>query len=104
VKANLSFLCQDGSSDELVAKRSKHAEENDKQVKLLVKHVLSHELRLYFEKVTAAILGDDEAQKKLVFASLAADPGLQQLVPYFAKFISDEVRAFCLFVFAFVLM
>ena len=82
---------KDGASGELTAKRAKHADENDTQVKLLVKHVLSHELRLFFEKVTAAILADDEKQKKKVFASLASDPGLQQLVPYCAKFISDEV-------------
>ncbi|KAL8793100.1 MAG: hypothetical protein Q9195_004306 [Heterodermia aff. obscurata] len=61
-------------------------------VKPLVKHVLSKELLLYFEKVCGALL--DEGSDEYRFAALAsirADPGLHQLVPYFVQFISEKV-------------
>jgi transcription initiation factor TFIID subunit 6 len=57
-----------------------------------VKHILSKELQLYFERVCASVL--DETQPELRTAGLASlreDPGLHQLVPYFVQFIAEKV-------------
>lgn len=61
-------------------------------VKPLVKHVLSKELQLYFEKVCNAFLDEaNEEYRVSAFSSLKEDPGLHQLVPYFVQFISEKV-------------
>lgn len=62
------------------------------EVKPAVKHVLSKELQLYYEKVREVIISPTESP--LLFRalhSLAVDAGLHQLVPYFVPFIADEV-------------
>lgn len=61
-----------------------------------VKHILSKELMLYFEKIRTAILDTDpdEDVVRLRVAALASvenDESLQQLVPYFVQFIAEEV-------------
>eukprot|EP01127_Copromyxa_protea_P020825 TRINITY_DN7007_c0_g1_i1.p1 TRINITY_DN7007_c0_g1~~TRINITY_DN7007_c0_g1_i1.p1 ORF type:complete len:502 (-),score=82.94 TRINITY_DN7007_c0_g1_i1:107-1459(-) len=72
-----------------------------------VRHVLSPEMELYFKKVTGAVLAvkvdldevTPQSDKltpatKAFFAvtrSLSADLGLYQIVPYFARFISENV-------------
>ncbi|KAF7596615.1 hypothetical protein BBP40_001016 [Aspergillus hancockii] len=61
-------------------------------VKPLVKHVLSKELQLYFEKVCGAFLDEtSEEYRTSAYSSLREDPGLHQLVPYFVQFISEKV-------------
>ncbi|EEH33224.1 transcription initiation factor TFIID subunit 6 [Paracoccidioides lutzii Pb01] len=61
-------------------------------VKPLVKHILSKELQLYFEKVCNAFLDElNEEYRLSAFSSLKEDPGLHQLVPYFVQFISEKV-------------
>ncbi|PGG95471.1 hypothetical protein AJ79_10039 [Helicocarpus griseus UAMH5409] len=61
-------------------------------VKPLVKHILSKELQLYFEKVCTAFLDEMNEEYRLsAFSSLKEDPGLHQLVPYFVQFISEKV-------------
>jgi transcription initiation factor TFIID subunit 6 len=61
-------------------------------VKPLVKHVLSKELQLYFEKVCSAFLDEtSEEYRTSGHASLKEDPGLHQLVPYFVQFIAEKV-------------
>eukprot|EP01018_Ginkgo_biloba_P017040 Gb_30850 [translate_table: standard] len=61
-------------------------------VKLPVRHVLSRELQLYFEKITELIvMGADSVLFKEALVSLATDSGLHPLVPYFTLFIADEV-------------
>ncbi|KAI4308426.1 hypothetical protein L6164_031503 [Bauhinia variegata] len=61
-------------------------------IKLPVKHVLSRELQLYFDKVTELTLSkSDSVLFKEALISLATDPGLHPLVPYFTCFIADEV-------------
>ncbi|GBG33736.1 Transcription initiation factor TFIID subunit 6 [Hondaea fermentalgiana] len=61
----------------------------------IAKHVLTKELQIYYEKVVLAVveaaLGNSAAAES-VYASLAVDPGLQQLMPYLAKFIFDQVN------------
>ena len=61
-------------------------------VKPLVKHVLSKELQLYFERICSAILDEsNEEYRSAAFTSLRTDPGLHQLIPYFVQFVADKV-------------
>lgn len=61
-------------------------------VKPLVKHVLSKELLLYFEKVCGALLDEtNDEYRSAALASIGSDPGLHQLVPYFVQFIAEKV-------------
>jgi transcription initiation factor TFIID subunit 6 len=62
----------------------------------LVKHVISKELILYFDKIQAAILDDDPDEEKTrlreaALESVRSDPGLHQLLPYFVTFITNQV-------------
>eukprot|EP01114_Cavostelium_apophysatum_P004097 TRINITY_DN14252_c0_g1_i1.p1 TRINITY_DN14252_c0_g1~~TRINITY_DN14252_c0_g1_i1.p1 ORF type:complete len:419 (+),score=46.85 TRINITY_DN14252_c0_g1_i1:78-1334(+) len=61
------------------------------RVRPLVKHVLSKELQLYYEKVALIMRGNDNAQIDDAIESLSNDPGLNPLLPYFIQFVSDEV-------------
>eukprot|EP00771_Trimastix_marina_P001509 gnl/Trimastix_PCT/2590.p1 GENE.gnl/Trimastix_PCT/2590~~gnl/Trimastix_PCT/2590.p1 ORF type:complete len:555 (+),score=75.66 gnl/Trimastix_PCT/2590:74-1738(+) len=72
-------------------KRMRVSDPQDMEVRPLVKHMLSQEMQLYYTKVTKAILSDNIAQRRLVLQSLACDPGLHQLLPYFVRFIASEV-------------
>lgn len=57
-----------------------------------MKHILSKELQLYFERVCSALLDENDDEYRLAaLASLRTDPGLHQLVPYFVQFISEKV-------------
>ncbi|CEG68567.1 hypothetical protein CU097_009038 [Rhizopus azygosporus] len=82
---------------ELLSKRTKtHTSSNgittdQVNVKPLVKHVLSKELQMYFERITEAILSDNERLQSQAFESLRLDPGLHQLVPYFVQHIHKKV-------------
>ncbi|KAK3047827.1 histone H4-like TAF Taf6, SAGA complex subunit [Extremus antarcticus] len=61
-------------------------------VKPLVKHVLSKELQLYFERTCSAIFEESNEEYRIAaLASLRTDPGLHQLVPYFVQFVADKV-------------
>ena len=61
-------------------------------VKPLVKHVLSKELQLYFEKICSALLDESNNDYRIAaLASISSDPGLHQLVPYFVQFIAEKV-------------
>eukprot|EP00697_Spironema_sp_BW2_P003425 gnl/Spiro4/14570_TR7852_c0_g1_i1.p1 gnl/Spiro4/14570_TR7852_c0_g1~~gnl/Spiro4/14570_TR7852_c0_g1_i1.p1 ORF type:complete len:564 (-),score=137.22 gnl/Spiro4/14570_TR7852_c0_g1_i1:8-1639(-) len=61
------------------------------EVKPLVKHVLSHELQLYFETITRGVCSSDPELRQSALHSLQHDPGLHQLVPYFSRFVSEKV-------------
>ncbi|XP_068641541.1 transcription initiation factor TFIID subunit 6-like isoform X2 [Aristolochia californica] len=62
------------------------------EIKLPVKHVLSRELQLYFDKITELIVSKSDSDLfKKALISLATDSGLHPLVPYFTFFIADEV-------------
>ena len=57
-----------------------------------VKHILSKELQLYFEKVCEGALNETEPDvRTAALASLQEDPGLHQLVPYFVQFVAEKV-------------
>lgn len=61
-------------------------------IKTPVKHVLSIELQLYFEKITDLTVSRSNSiifNKALL--SLATDAGLHPLVPYFVYFVAEEV-------------
>ncbi|KDO28746.1 hypothetical protein SPRG_19960 [Saprolegnia parasitica CBS 223.65] len=60
--------------------------------KPLVKHVLTDEMQLYYTKVTDAVKSDDFARQQAAYTSLSHDPGLHQLMPYFSRFIYEEVK------------
>lgn len=61
-------------------------------IKPLVKHVISKELQLYFERICNAILDEANDEYRIAaFASLRTDPGLHQLVPYFTQFVAEKV-------------
>lgn len=61
-------------------------------IRLPVKHVLSRELQLYFDKITELITNKSESVLfKEALASLSSDSGIHPLVPYFSYFIADEV-------------
>jgi transcription initiation factor TFIID subunit 6 len=64
---------------------------NGVELKPLVKHVLSAELQMYYEKVTEAVKGEKPLIRRACIDSLASDPGLHQLVPYFTQFVAEEV-------------
>ena len=61
-------------------------------VKPPVKHILSKELQLYFERICTAVLDEETEELRVAaLASLRNDPGLHQLVPYFVQFIAEKV-------------
>lgn len=61
-------------------------------VKPLVKHVLSKELQLYFEKICSALLDELNNEYRIAaLASIRSDPGLHQLVPYLVQFVAEKV-------------
>ncbi|KAI3456866.1 hypothetical protein Pfo_013529 [Paulownia fortunei] len=61
-------------------------------IKLPIKHVLSRELQLYFEKITELTVSRSESPLfKEALVSLATDSGIHPLVPYFTFFVADEV-------------
>lgn len=61
-------------------------------IKPLVKHVLSKELQLYFERICSAVLDQqNDEYRNAALASLRTDPGLHQLVPYFVQYVADKV-------------
>ncbi|BBN03112.1 transcription initiation factor TFIID subunit 6 [Marchantia polymorpha subsp. ruderalis] len=64
------------------------------EIKPPVKHVLSRELQLYFEKITEHIVsGSNPGLVRDCLVSLSTDSGLHPLVPYFTQFIADEVAS-----------
>ncbi|KAI5844504.1 hypothetical protein DFP73DRAFT_57349 [Morchella snyderi] len=64
----------------------------DVAVRPLVKHILSKELQLYFDRVCSAVTDEaNDALRAAALASLRNDPGLHQLLPYFVQWISERV-------------
>ncbi|OWB64271.1 hypothetical protein B5S31_g4593 [[Candida] boidinii] len=61
-------------------------------VKPLVKHMLSKELQIYFDKAIQALLDENnDYLKNATLESIKSDPGLHQLVPYFIQFIAESI-------------
>lgn len=84
------------SKDSTTSNNNKDKKHTNKEmeVKPLVKHVLSKELKLYFDKVVEVLISTDPEKESLKHAaihSLKNDPGLHQLVPYFIQFVAEQV-------------
>uniref|UniRef100_A0ACD5XE37 Uncharacterized protein n=1 Tax=Avena sativa TaxID=4498 RepID=A0ACD5XE37_AVESA len=61
-------------------------------IKLPVKHILSRELQMYFDKIAELIMSRSNTPFfREALVSLSKDSGLHPLVPYFSYFIADEV-------------
>jgi len=58
----------------------------------LVRHIISQELQVYYEKLTQALMHESQDLKLIAWQSLAQDPGLHQLVPYMVQFVQEQVR------------
>lgn len=61
-----------------------------------VKHLLSHELQLYYIRLTSALLSptsNAHEAREAALASLRGDPGLGGLVPYLVKFVAEKVSS-----------
>ncbi|KAI8352755.1 transcription initiation factor TFIID complex 60 kDa subunit [Mortierella sp. GBAus27b] len=63
----------------------------DAEIKPLVKHVLSKELQMYYERISSAVLSQDEVLRATGISSLQNDPGLHQLLPYFVQLVAEKV-------------
>ncbi|GJJ15644.1 hypothetical protein Clacol_009922 [Clathrus columnatus] len=61
----------------------------------LVKHVLSKELQLYYNRLTAALIPPptDSGKRTAALASLRIDAGLQSLLPYLVRWVAEGVVA-----------
>lgn len=82
---------QDGTED---GSKNKNPTDKEFDTKPLVKHVLSKELKLYFDKVVEVLISTDpekESLKNAALTSLKSDPGLHQLVPYFIQFVAEQI-------------
>ncbi|RIB06222.1 hypothetical protein C2G38_2278195 [Gigaspora rosea] len=64
---------------------------SDIELKPLVQHVISQELKVFYDKVTKTIKGGDSKMKVSVLYSLQHDTGLAQLLPYFVRFICEQI-------------
>lgn len=64
---------------------------NDVEVKPLVKHMISKELQLYFDRIVQVLLDDNGADRETALFSLRNDPGLHQLTPYFVQFVQEKI-------------
>lgn len=85
-----------GSNNSSNNSNSTNNNNNNKEVviKPLVKHVLSKELQLYFDKVAEVLISTDPEKESLKYAALTSlknDPGLHQLVPYFIQFAAEQI-------------
>uniref|UniRef100_A0A0D9V1G9 TATA box binding protein associated factor (TAF) histone-like fold domain-containing protein n=1 Tax=Leersia perrieri TaxID=77586 RepID=A0A0D9V1G9_9ORYZ len=75
-------------------KRTEHGKDDGltADIKLPVKHVLSRELQMYFDKIAELTMSRSETSVfREALVSLSRDSGLHPLVPYFSYFIADEV-------------
>ncbi|EXB78675.1 Transcription initiation factor TFIID subunit 6 [Morus notabilis] len=74
------------------SKKDEQKDDVPVDIKLPVKHVLSRELQLYFDRITELVVSkSDSVLFKEALVSLSTDSGLHPLVPYFSCFIADEV-------------
>ena len=67
------------------------ATSGDIDVRPLVKHVLSRELQLYFDRVTAAAVDAEATMREAALASLRSDTGLGGLIPYLVQWVAERV-------------
>ncbi|XP_059283569.1 transcription initiation factor TFIID subunit 6-like [Lycium ferocissimum] len=62
-------------------------------LKIPVKHVLSCELQLYYDRITELTVHKSNSPLfKEALESFATDPGLHPIGPYFTDFVADELH------------
>jgi transcription initiation factor TFIID subunit 6 len=71
--------------------QSGQIKKSETEIKALVKHSLSSEEKRYFKTITEAVMGDDPDKRQAALEGLQRDAGLHQLVPYFTRYIADQV-------------
>ena len=85
-----------GRSDGKSTNKDKKAILSSKQIETKLKPLITHELsveqQFYYKEVTEACVGSVEQKRTEALQSLATDPGLYQLLPRFATFISEGVK------------
>ncbi|KAI1414462.1 TAF-domain-containing protein [Hypoxylon sp. FL1857] len=72
------------------------AGQDNPSFKPAVKHVVSQELILYFEKIQTCLMDDSEdievqRLREAALESVSSEPSIHQLVPYFVNFVSNQV-------------
>lgn len=93
LSSGLNSGSSEDSKDPNTRQKTKKGDK-DVEVKPLVKHTLSKELQLYFNKIVEVLISTEpekETFKDAALNSLRTDPGLHQLVPYFIQFVAEQV-------------
>ncbi|GME97495.1 unnamed protein product [Ambrosiozyma monospora] len=89
---NSDFTLVTNPSTGLTSVEQAQNQKKDLDVKPLVKHILSKELQLYFDRAVAALKDDtNDSLRMATYESIRSDPGLHQLVPYFIQFIAETI-------------
>ncbi|XP_010542550.1 PREDICTED: transcription initiation factor TFIID subunit 6b [Tarenaya hassleriana] len=94
---NVHWLAVEGIQPSIPQNSSPEATSDGKRIEykddgLPVRHVLSRELQLYFEKITEWTLTRSGSNLfRQAVSSLGTDSGLHPLVPYFTCFIAEEI-------------
>lgn len=71
---------------------TKQHEKKELEVRPLVKHVLSKEMQLYFNKIIEVLMDQsNEALKTAALESIRSDTGLHQLIPYLIQFVAETI-------------
>jgi len=85
----LHWLAVEGHQPSIPENPSIMAEEEEKPL------LLQRELQQFYMRVTGVLLAADKGDRTLraVLSSLSEDGGLQELVPYFSRFVYQQVRA-----------
>lgn len=60
-------------------------------VRQLLPRLLSEELRLYFTRITLAVERGNPTQVESALAAIGRDSGIQELVPFFVRFVSRQI-------------
>ncbi|KAE8751016.1 hypothetical protein FOCC_FOCC002101 [Frankliniella occidentalis] len=81
---------KDGSKSAVKVQKPRNVE--TVHIKQLATHELSVEQQLYYKEITEACVGSDEARRTEALQSLAADPGLHEMLPRMCTFIAEGVK------------
>lgn len=67
------------------------AMKEDLEVRNHMRHLLSKELQMYYEKVVSFLKDEDEQKRAVARECLRKESGIQQLIPYFVHFFNEEI-------------
>lgn len=57
----------------------------------MVRHILSKELQLYYEKIIEALFSAEQDLREAALGSIREDNGIQQLLPYLIQFVTEQI-------------